>query len=41
MKKHRVLQNGDEGEIGEATKEVRAEIKKAKLQYQNKRGKTG
>ena len=36
MKKHRVLQNGDEREIREATKEVRAEIKKAKLQYKNK-----
>ena len=36
MKKHRAFQNGDEREIREATKEVRAEIKKAKLQYKNK-----
>ena len=36
MKKHSAFHNGDEDENREATKEVRAEIKRAKLQYKNK-----
>ena len=36
MKKHSAFHNGDEDENREATKEVRAEIKRAKLQYNNK-----
>ena len=36
FKKHNAFKNGGESEKMEAVREVRAEIKKAKIQYKNK-----